>query len=89
MNAVLVGGVGDGRRIVLKDGQERYDLAVYRAVQAKITQEMTPVVIEVQHYNLFRIHPVTRAVVFAHEVLTPTQIMERLLDGYAPKDGPK
>ena len=91
MNIILVGGAGDGGRLVIEDGQTRYDLAVYQRMELERERadSIEPVVYEVQHYNLFRLHPVTRAVIFAHESLTPTDIMERLLEGYAPKDGKK
>lgn len=91
MNVVLVGGAGDGGRLVLADDQMHYDLAVYEqmAVTKASVEDLTPPVHHVEHYCLFRLHPATRAVIFAHEKLTPTDVMERLLEGYAPKDGPK
>ena len=84
MNAILVGGAGDGTKIVLPDGTTRYDSVVQNKTDTHwgMTPERTEY--EVQHYNLFRLHPVTRAVIFAHEDLTPTQIMERLLECYRP-----
>ena len=46
---------------------------------------LEPVKNEIHHYFLFRLHPVTRAVIFAHEDLTPTKILERLLECYRPE----
>ena len=90
MNVILVGGAGDGGRLVLPDGQTRYELMVYNKLSIAAPVSATePLIYETQHYNLFPVHPVTRAVVFALETLTPTQIMERLLEHYAPTDGPK
>ena len=85
MNAILVGGAGDGTRIVLQDHITRYDLAVWQKMDLRVDMIPKPFYPEIQHYNLFRLHPVTRAVIFAHKDLTPTQIMERLLDCYRPK----
>jgi len=85
VNAVLVGGIGDGRRVVVRDDQTRYELVPLQRVNLSFDRVPEPLVYTVHRYNLFRLHPVTRAVIFAHEDLTPTQIMERLLEGYSPE----
>jgi hypothetical protein len=88
MNVILVGGTQDGLRIVLPEGQMRHEVVVYESMRVNAnlsTISDIPVIYTKQCYNLFQLHPVTRVVIFAHEALTPTQIMERLLDGYAPK----
>lgn len=84
MNVVLVGGAGDGTRIVLPDGRTRHDVAVLLKRTTVLDALPEHVQHEVHHYSLFRLHPVTRAVVFAHDELTPMQILERLLEHYAP-----
>ena len=90
MNAVFIGGCGDGRRIVLPDDKTRYEVTKYEPLRSSMNprpEELVPV--ERHVYNLFRLHPMTRAVVFAYEALTPTEIMERLLDGYHPPKAPQ
>lgn len=82
MNAVLVGGPGDGRLIVLPDNQTRYEMVETEPVRLTVDLVPEPIAYKRHGYNLFRLHPVTRAVLFAHEDLTPTQIMERLLENY-------
>lgn len=81
MNCLLVGGAADGRRVVIPDGKKHYDVAIYEKISIE-RDLLEPIRYEVQHYNFFELHPVTRAVIFAHESLTPTQIMEALMDGY-------
>ena len=58
--------------VAIYDGTYFLDLA--------ITAE--PAKFNVERYNKFYLHPVSRATIFAHESLTPTQIMEALMDGY-------
>ncbi len=82
INVVLVGGAGDGRRIILPDNQMHYTLIKREQMTLSMTESTEPISYETQRYDLFRLHPVTRAVVFAYTELTPTQIMERLLEGY-------
>lgn len=86
MNVILVGGARDGEHVVLPDGQTRLEVMVYNKTSLASTPlSPEPLIYRTEHYNLFRLHPVTRAMVFALESLTPTEIMERLLAGYRPR----
>jgi hypothetical protein len=77
MNVLCVGGPVDGRRVVLQDGQRHYDLA---EMDKRLNPERLPYV--KHRYNLYPLHPVTRAVIFAYEKLTPTEVLEALMEGY-------
>lgn len=81
INALCVGGPADGRRVTLPDGKKRYDVVVHQPITLEALKP-EPMLARIERYNFFEIHPVTRAVVFAHEDLTPTQIMQALMDGY-------
>ena len=82
MNVLCVGGIAHGRRVVLPDEKKHYEVS--RLTPISLREDTVPeiVVQRIDRYNLFPIHPVTRAVVFALESLTPTQVMEMLMDGY-------
>ncbi len=80
MNILCVGGPADGRRVVIPDGVKHYEVAEPAPISS--VWKSAPLDVKIHRYNFFDIHPVTRASVFAHESLTPTQIMEALMDGY-------
>lgn len=82
MNVLCIGGPADGRRVVLPEGKMHYEVVKTQRVDLSQVLSTEPFVAETYHYNLFHIHPVTRATVFALESLTPTEVMEMLMDGY-------
>ena len=85
MSVLCVGGPVDGRRVVLPDNQARYEVVEREKGSFTVIELMKSTIYKRHGYNLFRLHPVTRAALFAHEDLTPTQIMERLMDRYPPE----
>jgi hypothetical protein len=84
MDAVLVGGPADGRRVSVELNQMYYLVPVFEGVPVVNAIVATFKAFEVhrERYDLFRVHPATRVAVFAHASLTPEQIMERLIEGY-------
>lgn len=87
MNIILVGGPGDGRRVVVPNGQTRYEVVEHRhLLPAQAPALFEPVIYDKHLYSLFKLHPKTRVVVFAYEHLDPTQTLERLLEGYRPEE---
>lgn len=90
MNVLLVGGPADGRRVVVADKERHYDVVVLLPLNPKLDLTPQPVEYRLHRYNWFPIrvsspdarHPVTHVTVFAYHELTPTEILEALIDGY-------
>jgi hypothetical protein len=86
VNVLFVGGVADGRRETIEDGRTTWECVSYsHAALALSNEDMIHQVYHLERYNLFPLFYDTRAVVFAHESLTPTEVLELLLDGYIPR----
>lgn len=85
MNVVLVGGMKDGERVTLRDGLDRFECVENTSVSAEINAKPEAIIYKKHGYNLFKLHPATQTVVFAHEDMTPVHVMEQLIDGYHPR----
>jgi hypothetical protein len=62
-----------------------YEVMELLPISLEINALPEPVMPRKYQYNFFRLHPVTRAAVFAYVELTPTDVMERLIDSYCPR----